>query len=60
MDSIHYAAYEKLLTIGTNDIKAATHQFGRGNIPARPFLGLSTDDEQTALHIIEQHIRAAL
>ena len=25
-------------------VYAATHQFGRGNIPARPFLGLSSKD----------------
>jgi len=60
MDSIHCAAYEKLLTLGTNDIKAATHQLGRGNIPARPFMGLSADDEQASLNEIEKHIRLAL
>ena len=26
------------IVVGTNDVKASTHQHGRGNIPARPFL----------------------
>ncbi len=30
--------------IGTNLVYAATHQFGRGGIPARPFLGLSGEN----------------
>ncbi len=32
--------------IGSNLKYAATHQFGRGNIPARPFLGLSDQDHR--------------
>ncbi len=35
------------LLVGSPLIYAATHQFGRGNIPARPFLGLSPADENT-------------
>lgn len=27
-------------------VYAATHQFGRGNIPARPFFGLSAEDKE--------------
>ncbi len=30
--------------VGSNLIYAATHQFGRGSIPARPFLGLGPRD----------------
>jgi phage virion morphogenesis protein len=38
---------------GTNLIYAATHQFGRGAIPARPFLGVSDDDERELLDLAE-------
>jgi phage gpG-like protein len=38
---------------------AAVHQLGsvNGRIPARPFLGLSHDDQATVLDIIGQHIQ---
>ncbi|HRD68327.1 MAG TPA: phage virion morphogenesis protein [Candidatus Competibacter sp.] len=39
---------------GTNLIYAATHQFGRGAIPARPFLGVSDDDERELLDLAEE------
>ena len=41
---------------GTNVIYAATHQFGRGGIPARPFLGVSDEDERALLDIAERWI----
>lgn len=44
----------KTVEIGTNLAYAATHQYGRDAIPARPFLGLSASDQQT----IEKAIRA--
>ena len=31
--------------VGSPLVYGATHQFGRGPIPARPYLGLSADDE---------------
>jgi phage gpG-like protein len=34
------------LLIGSPLVYASTHQYGRGNIPARPFLGLSASDLQ--------------
>lgn len=34
------------LAIGTNKVYAATHQFGRGAIPARPYLGISEADRK--------------
>lgn len=37
-----------LLEMGTKDEKAAIHQFGTGKIPARPFVGFSTDSITTA------------
>lgn len=39
---------------GTNVIYAATHQFGRGGIPDRPFLGVSDEDERAFLDIAER------
>ncbi len=32
--------------VGSKLVYAATHQFGRGNIPARPFLGISRRDAE--------------
>lgn len=41
---------------------AAVHQFGnrKGTIPARPFLGLSGEDEVEVLEIVERHLLGAL
>lgn len=49
--------------IGSNKIYAAIHQFGGTNdmpagpagIPARPYLGVSTDDEQQIIQIISDY-----
>jgi len=45
------------LLFGTDKIQAATHQFGRpvgdGEIPARPFLGISDDDERHIIDILQ-------
>ena len=38
--------------VGSNLEYAATHQFGRDKIPARPFLGLSPQDHQEIRAII--------
>ncbi|MBL8250426.1 MAG: phage virion morphogenesis protein [Candidatus Competibacter sp.] len=38
---------------GTNLVYAATHQFGRDAIPARPFLGVSDENFQDLLAIAE-------
>ena len=38
--------------VGSNLPHAATHQFGRGNIPPRPYLGLSRADRSEILEII--------
>lgn len=44
--SIYSLRGEDTVTIGSNIPYAGTHQFGRGRIPARPFIGLSTDDNE--------------
>lgn len=40
---------------GSNREYAATHQFGRGNIVARPFLGISNKDSQVIGDLIRQY-----
>lgn len=63
MDELHYNnPTETQLEFGANQVYAATHQFGREdvNIPARPFLGLSRDDEGDVLAIIYRHLQDAL
>lgn len=52
--SIHY---QKLgpdsVAVGTNLVYGATHQYGRGGIPARPFLGLSNQDRDNIRSTIQ-------
>ena len=50
--TLNYQATPEELLIGTPLEYGATHQFGRDNIPARPFLGISdadADDIMSAL-----------
>ena len=60
MGLLDYRAGPKEVRIGTPLIYGATHQFSRGAIPARPFLGLSTDDETMLLDILNDHLARAL
>lgn len=48
--------------VGTNALWGATHQFGdpERNIPARPWLGLSDEDQTEIMDIILEHGRMAL
>lgn len=57
-----YQASKDALRVGTPLIYGATHQFGdpRRNIPARPFLGLSTDDQTELLAILNDWLTRAL
>jgi len=67
-DSIDWQLVEGGVEIGTNrfagewDGGAAVHQFGnsKGTIPARPFLGVSAEDEVQVLEIVERHLLGAL
>lgn len=69
-DSIHYqlTGGGNGVEIGTNrfagewDGGAAVHQFGdhKGNIPARPFLGLSTGDESAVLDVLDNFLSQAI
>ncbi|HET8898099.1 MAG TPA: phage virion morphogenesis protein [Rhodanobacteraceae bacterium] len=47
------------LLIGTFAPYAATHQFGRGPIPARPYLGLSPEDVADVDETVRLHLRDA-
>jgi phage virion morphogenesis protein len=60
-DLLAYNATASGLEFGTNRLYGATHQFGReeAGIPARPFLGLSADDEAEILDILQDHLTAA-
>jgi len=53
-DSIHYALSDTDVEVGTNLIYGATHQFGADerSIPARPFLGVTDEDEHEIAQII--------
>ena len=44
--SVQYEAKQTYIRIGSNLIYARTHQFGRGKIPARPFLGVTPNERQ--------------
>lgn len=45
------------LQIGSDRPYAATHQFGRGGIPARPFLGVSPEDEREIGLIVRHYLQ---
>lgn len=75
-ESLHYQVNKNTLAFGTNVVYAAVHQFGAlkgafgqnkrgtplpwGNIPARPFLGVSKGDEDRMREILKDHLQAAL
>ena len=43
---LRYQATDTMLEFGTNSEYGARQQFGGGGIPARPFLGISDEDNQ--------------
>ena len=71
-DLINYQISGNTLLVGSSRIYASTHQFGAekgsfgrtkrgapipwGDIPARPFLGLSDDDRKDVLEIVSDYI----
>lgn len=60
--TLRYQVESDALRFGTPLIYGATHQLGdpdRG-IPARPFLGLSADDEGVILDLLQDHLLDAL
>tara|TARA_R110002050_G_scaffold269917_1_gene412428 strand:- start:47232 stop:47681 length:450 start_codon:yes stop_codon:yes gene_type:complete len=61
-DTMAYNTDSHGLEFGTNRIQGATMQFGdtERNIVARPFLGISTDDEQMILDTLNDHFEYAM
>lgn len=68
-DSITYMVYldGSGLEVGTNLVYAAIHQFGGRagrnhavKLRARPFLGVSADDEEAIDAILAEHLRGAV
>ncbi len=56
--------------VGSNEVYASTQQFGAeafafqgiapwGDVPARPFLGLSVEDAEAVLDIVQEHLEPA-
>lgn len=60
-DTLNYQLSNNQLMFGSNMEYAATHQFGReeANIPAREFLGISSEDESEILDILRSHLVSA-
>jgi len=48
------------LALGSNVLYGATHQFGRGNIPPRPYLGFSTADIDEIEQIAQDYLAEIL
>ena len=49
-----------LAMVGSPMVYAATHQYGRGGIPARPFLGISDDNERQLEDLVVDMWKAAI
>jgi phage virion morphogenesis protein len=56
MRSISYSPRPDGLSMGTNVVYGATHQFGRGSVPARPFLVVQSEDEPKIVAILERYL----
>lgn len=55
--SIAYKAFKNKVIFGSNLVYAATHQFGRGKIPARSFLGVTDENKQKALSMLKIYLK---
>lgn len=65
--SLTYMVHPRSVEVGTNTLYAAIHQLGgdagRGHsvhLPARPYLGLDTEDEREIQAIVNDHLFGAL
>lgn len=56
MDSIQYLRSGTTVEVGTNLVYGAVHQHGHKGIPARPYLGLSSDDEAELVELIDDFV----
>ena len=55
-DSIESQVNDWSVLVGAIKIYAATHQFGRGKIPARPYLGISTTNAADIVTVTQQFL----
>jgi len=55
-DSIESQVDDWSVLVGATKVYAATHQFGRGKIPARPYLGISTSNADEIMAIAQQFL----
>lgn len=65
LDSIHYELRGDAVEVGSGLVYAAIHQFGgeeagQPGLPARPFLGLGTDDEVEIIDVLTDFGRKAM
>lgn len=55
--SIRYRAFKKQVTVMSSLPYASVHQFGSGNVPARPFLGITEGDRAKVLDMMKRYLR---
>jgi phage virion morphogenesis protein len=55
-DTLNYQISNNQLLFGTNMEYGATHQFGRDEIPERPWLGLAPFERKEILLILRDHL----
>lgn len=58
--TLRYQADDAGVAFGTDRPYGARQQFGGGGIPARPWLGLSADDENEIVAMTQDYLRAAI
>ena len=59
-NSIHYISSRDNVIIGSAMKYAATHQYGRGPIPARPYLVVQRDDDRDICRILRDYLTEPL
>ena len=52
-DSIENQVDDWSVLVGATKVYTATHQFGRGKIPARPYLGISTSNAEDIMKVAQ-------
>ena len=55
--SVKYEAGQKYVRIGSNLKYASTHQFGRGKISARPFLGVTQNERRHINDMLKTYLK---
>jgi len=62
LDSLTHDVQDGAMSVlvGSNKVYAATHQFGRGKIPERPYLGVSPSDAKEIAAIATAYLAGGL